>query len=165
MGSRGPVPKRSDQRLGHRAKSEVDVIDRPDAGFASPPPKAHEDWHPVARRMFESLAESGQSRFYEASDWALAVFVAESMSRDLKPQFLGFKGIGEGAQQPYFGAIPLKGASLAAYLKAMSNLLVTEGDRRRVALELQQGPVTDEDDAASVTALAGWRERLADGAS
>ena len=45
--------------------------------------------HPAARRWFESLAESGQSAFYEPSDWATAYVLAETMSRELRPRVVG----------------------------------------------------------------------------
>lgn len=106
-------------------------------------PKAKSTWHPVAKRWFESLAESGQAQFYEPSDWAVAELVAESMSRDLQPQVIGFTEEGEVIKE----RIPLKGASLQGYLKAFTQLLVTEGERRRVQLELErpkpEGEVAD----------------------
>jgi hypothetical protein len=111
----------------------------------------------VARNWYDSLALSGQSRFYEPSDWALAYLLAESISMDFSQQVVGFTEK-DGA---IFGVIPLKGASLSAYLKAMSSLLVTEGDRRRSRVELERGAVVDEDEAASVTALADFQSKLA----
>jgi len=43
----------------------------------------------------------------------------------------------------------------------MSSLLVTEGDRRRSRVELERGAAVDEDEAASVTALADFQSKLA----
>lgn len=160
MGSRGPVPKRSNQRLGHRAKADVESVTSAPAAPSVGAPDADPSWHPVASRWFESLAQSGQSRFYEPSDWSTACLVAESMSRDLNPQFVGFAQTGRDTTEPEFASIPLKGASLAAYLKAMSNLLVTEGDRRRAALELQRTVAVDEDEVAAVASLDAYRAQL-----
>jgi hypothetical protein len=137
-GSRGPVPKRSDQRRRHSPSDALTVNAEAAAEVEVPP--ADEAWHPVARRWFESLAESGQSAFYEPSDWATAQLLAESMSRDLLT--------GE----------PVRGAALAAWLKGMSSLLVTEGDRRRVQVELIR-PSGEEGDA-DVSELAEYRRRL-----
>jgi hypothetical protein len=147
MGARGPVGKRSDQRLGHRAKAEMDEVDKIPATPVRPTsPEPEEKWHPLAKRWYESLAASGQSVFYEPSDWATAVLIAESISRDLKPQFVG---LNEESGEPIFESIPMKGASLAGYLKAMTALVVTEGDRRRAGIELQRGTGTDEDEEAA----------------
>lgn len=160
MGTRGPVPKRTGQKLGHRAKSEAEAVDRSPGADLVSVPDGDKEWHPVALAWFESLKVSGQSRWYEPSDWAAAVLVAESISRDLKPQFVGFAFTEKDQQEPVYESIPLKGASLAAYLKAMSNLLTTEGDRRRAALELQRRVSVDEDEAAAVASLDAYRAKL-----
>lgn len=142
MGTRGPVPKRSDRRLGHVTKAEVEAVTHASAGSVPPVPEADPEWHQVAQAWFRSLSESGQSQFYEASDWATARYVAEGMSRNL-----------EGGR---FSA-----QLFAAVNSAMSNLLVTEGDRRRVRLELQRGgagPVGPE-----VPSLEDYRARLTGG--
>lgn len=142
MGSRGPVPKRSDRRLGHVTKAEQEAVTRAPAAAAPTAPAPDEDWHPVAQEWFRSLAGSGQSQFYEASDWATARYVAEGMSRNL-----------DGGR---FSA-----QLFAAVNSAMSNLLVTEGDRRRVRLELQRGESGPE--RANVPSLEDYRARLTGG--
>lgn len=160
MGSRGPVGKRSDQKLGHRAKSETENVTKAPAAPTVSPLEPDEEWHPVARQWFDSLAASGQSRFYEPSDWATAYLIAESMTRDLKPQFVGFAQTGRDTTEAEFQTIPLKGASLAAYLKAMGNLLVTEGDRRRAQLELQRTHEVDADEQAADEATNVYRAKF-----
>jgi hypothetical protein len=156
MAARGPVPKRSSER--RRTNKPVDgaKITTAPAAKTVVAPVADDAWHKVALTWYDSLALSGQSRFYEPSDWATAFLIAESISRDLSPQVVGFTEK-EGA---ITATIPLKGASLSAYLKAMSSLLVTEGDRRRSRVELERGAVVDEDEAASVTALADFQSKL-----
>lgn len=152
-GAGGPVPKRSDQR--RRQNKPAVPITRGRAEEVEIP-EADENWHPVARRWFDSLARSGQSFYYQDSDWATAVLIAESMSRDLKPQVVGITEEGE----PVRAVIPLKGASLSAYLKAMTVLLVTEGDRRRLRLELERNDEPQES-GSEVTELDSFRSRLA----
>nr|WP_052809999.1 hypothetical protein [Streptomonospora alba] len=82
--------------------------------------------------------------------------IAESTSRDLCPQVVGTTDDGEILRD----AIPLKGASLSAYLKAMTSLLVGEGDRRRARVELPRGKTTDEDEEAAVVALDEYQRRF-----
>lgn len=138
MGSRGPVPKRSDQRRRRNKSGETERVES--AGRAvQPDPDG--GWHPVAVRWFESLGESGQAIFYEASDWATAYLLAESISREL--------GSGEAPS----------GASLSAWLKGMSSLLVTEGDRRRMRLELEATPEVDPAEEDAVARLDDHRKR------
>lgn len=152
MGERGPVGKRVDQRHGHRSEAE-NAVDRAPGGSVAKPPPAKKNWHPIARSWYRSLAKSGQHHFYEASDWATAVLIAESISRDLNPQVVG---IAEKTGEVVKDEIPLKGASLAAYLKAMGNLLVTEGDRRRMRVELDK-PHSEE--APDVSWIEDFRRR------
>lgn len=157
MGARGPVGKRSDQRHGHRTKAELESVDHAPAAANVAGPPANSRWHATAKRWYESLSASGQSVYYEPSDWATAYLIAESISRDLKPQFVG---VNEQTGEPILQTIPMKGASLAAYLRAMTALLVTEGDRRRARLELERQAQADEDEDAAVTALDAYRQRI-----
>lgn len=135
MGSRGPVPKRKSQT---RRRNKKDVQEAPagapsaEAGLTDYQ-KINPRWHPIARQWFRSLRESGQSRFYEPSDWMLAQIIAESMSREFNPQNAITKnGIVK-------VILPPKSASLTVWLQAMTALLATEGERRRAQLELQHG--------------------------
>lgn len=156
MGSRGPVPKRTDQR--RRTNQPVTPVAKPAAGVRSSGeiPEADDGWHQVSKSWYASLAKSGQSVFYEPSDWALAFLIAESMSRDLSPQFVGITEQGDSVME----TIPLKGASLSAYLKAMNALLVTEGDRRRMSVELQKPKPADPDEQRAGATITDLRARL-----
>jgi hypothetical protein len=132
------------------------------AGGSSPDgiPEPDANWHEAAKRWYLALRNSGQSAFYEASDWAFAWITAESLSRDLKPQVVG---IVEETGEVVRAIIPMKGASLAAYLKAMTALLATEGDRRRAGIELERaGDGKDgAEQPADVPSLDDYRKRLA----
>lgn len=156
MGERGPVPKRSTQRRRTNKGSKPQIAP---AAAAAVIPKPSSTWHRAALAWYRSLQDSGQSKFYEASDWAVAWLIAESISRDLKPQVVG---INELTGKPVRAMIPMKGASLAAYLKAMNSLLVTEGDRRRARLELERGGADDGDtERPDVPSLDAYRTRFA----
>ena len=156
MGARGPVPKRSTQR--RRVNKPATPVTKSAAAKKVAIPKADPKWHAAAKAWYGRLKDSGQAVYYEPSDWALAWLVAESISRDLKPQVIG---INEQTGKPVFAVVPMKGASLAAYLKAMSALLVTEGDRRRAGIELERAGA--ETDAAhdDVPSLDDYRARFA----
>jgi hypothetical protein len=118
MGQRGPLPKRSDQRHGHGSKAAQEAVTKARGTAAVEQPAGDPDWHPIARDWYASLAVSGQSAFYQPSDWQTARFVAESMDRNLRAGRFS-------AQQ------------FAATMSAMTELLTTEGARRRARLELQ----------------------------
>lgn len=154
-GAGGPPPKRSDQR--RRTNKPAKEPTKAKGAARVPVPRADPKWHPVAKRFFNSLGRSGQAIFYEPSDWAAAYVLAESMSRELAHQPVV---VGERVEMH---AVPPKAASVAAWLKGMTALLATEGDRRRAALELQRdlggepGEPGDDDDVAQ---FADYRDRL-----
>lgn len=137
MGSRGPVPKRSTERRRRNKDSQITATVKTAGPVKAPP--ASKDWHPIARSWYRSLKESGQSQFYEPSDWAAAKYVAEVMSRHLareQPSAQLFTGI----------------------WSALTDLLTTEAARRRVRMEVERGD--DEPEDAGVTALDEYRRAL-----
>jgi len=134
----GPVPKRSSERRRRNKSGDVESVDF--GGVVEQPP-AHESWHRIAREWYESLAESGQAQFYEPSDWRTAQYVAEAMSRNLESG-------------------RFSGQLFAAVMSAMTDLLTTEGSRRRARLEIERGEVVEEQ---PVTAISEYRKRLAGG--
>lgn len=156
MGARGPAPKRADQRHGHRSEADQDAITKASAGEVEIP-EPDKNWHPIAKRWFAGLAKSGQSVFYEQSDWDFAYLVAESLSRDLKPQVIGMN---PETGKPVRATIPLKGASLSAYLKAFTDLLMTETARRRAGVELERTGKGDSEEAGDVSWIDDARRRL-----
>lgn len=140
MGARGPIGKRSDQRLGHRSAEEQAATVKAPAGECARVPSADRSWHPIARGMFESLAKSGQSHFYEASDWQTARLAAEVTSQMLQ-------------------ADKVSAMLLSAVDGMWSRLLMTEADRRRLKIELEK-PKADTAAEAAVSYLDDARKRL-----
>lgn len=130
-GRGGPVPKRAQDR---RRRNKVD-IDTVEVLGEVPVPPADDEWHPLALEWYESLAKSGQSRYYEPSDWATARYIAEAMTRNLcNPR---------GFSDKLFSAV----------LSGMGNLLTTEGERRRVRMEIERSATAPAPKLASVTPI------------
>jgi len=136
VGARGPVPKRADMRVRH-VKSEdvpakvsaIGVVRKPDdLGFDDP--------HPLTSEYWVSLHNSAQSRFFEESDWTHCKTVLHFLDMQLKSSR-------PGAQM------------LQALFKELGDLLVTEGARRRLRLEIERAEVSE---AVDVAAL--FREKL-----
>lgn len=148
----GPPPKRSEQRRRVNVPAAGEPTKVPGATDVRPP-RADSKWHPIAKRWFNALGKSGQARFYEPSDWAMAYVVAESMSQEFKPRpmAVGFE-IQHVAQPP-------RANMVATWLRACATLMVTEGDRRRLALELQRPKAEEGED--DVAWLDDARTRLA----
>jgi len=76
--------------------------------------------HPIAEQWYESLKQSGQSRFYEPSDWQSARMLTHEMGRMLN-------------------AGRVSAQTLAAVWSAMGDMLSTEAARRRVRMEIERG--------------------------
>lgn len=118
LGSRGPVPKRSDERI-RRNKDEVEITKIDAAGQVDQPPLDLDDPHPMIVDFWDSLGESAQSRFYEPSDWQFARFTlhfADGLVKSGRPS----------------------SQMLAAVNSALNDLLVSEGQRRRVRMEIER---------------------------
>src|SRR6266516_1785318 len=129
----GPIPKRSTQR---RRRNFVNITHAL-SGDEIAIPDAPAEWHPIARQWYESLQKSGQRIFYENSDWAQAFYIAEAMSRSLD-------------------APRLSGNLFAAVIAATHELLVTEGARRRMRVELERAAADHETPVA--VAMAEYRQ-------
>ena len=135
----GPLPKRAAQR---RRRNQPDREVTSAAGAVDvtmPEPDA--SWHPAALAWYRSLAESGQSVWYQPSDYATAWVLAEVLSRALE------------RPRPF-------GLLIQAWASGAAELLATEGSRRRVRVELERSGGPDADAEAAVSALDEYRKRL-----
>lgn len=171
MGARGPTGKRSEEQLGHSPRKvdtvEIDLNQTIVRVVNRPVPD--EKWHHIAKMVFDSFEQSAQVVYYEPTDWAQAYIFCESLSRDLSPQVVG---VGEGHYdtvaeeyvpgEVHMAVIPLKGGSLSAYLKAMSNLLMTETDRRRTGIEIKRAAFYEQTSElpTGVANIAAYRQDL-----
>jgi hypothetical protein len=141
MGTRGPIPERSEARRRRNKTDGPELIQAPNGTPDNLPddlPDPDPDWHPIATKWFLSLRESGQAAFYQPSDWATAHYAAELMSRGLDSDR------------------PPNGQYVAALNSLMSSLLTTEGDRRRARMELERK--APERPLAAVTPMDAYRD-------
>lgn len=132
----GPIPKRSDQRRRRNASSQVDSVAV--AGPVDVPKLALTDVHPIAADMYRSLTESGQSRYFEPSDWQRARLMCEMVSRLLN-------------------AGKLSSMLYTAIQQDMNSLLFTEGERRKVRMEIERGAADTSEQDARVSQMAAYR--------
>lgn len=138
MGATGPVPKRSDQVRRNNNKAAVEKVEMEGTVTV---PKPNPKWHTAARKLWDSLPESGQSRYYEPSDWALAWFLMDDLSH-------------------YLRSHSRQGVKLSALMSGLSTLLVSEGDRRRVRMEIERAGSSTEpaEDDPTVAIMADYRK-------
>lgn len=141
MGTRGPVPKREESRQ-RRNQKETPTVKAPGAEEVSVP-EADPAWHPIAKRVWDAAVVSGQARFYEPSDWAVLFSLMDDLS-------------------DYKMADRRSGQMLQTIMSSLSSLLLTEGDRRRLQIELAR-PSAEVLEDAGVAEMKKWRERLASG--
>ncbi|MFR9906878.1 hypothetical protein ACL1I6_12465 [Corynebacterium striatum] len=85
------------------------------------------------------MKESGQAVFYEPSDWQTARLLAEVMSQALNS--------GE----------PVKASTLAEFNRGAAALMTTEGERRRLRVELQAAESGAKDEETT-SVLASYKE-------
>lgn len=170
MGTRGPIPKREDSRR-RRNKPATETIKanakpaprspagepaakavpdapaqsklsarhfNPDGSVKAPP--ASKDWHPMATRIWHAAVVSGQARFYEPSDWAVFYSLMDDLSH-------------------YKRATKRPAVLLQTIMSSLTSLLLTEGDRRRLQIELKR-PDKDDEAAEDVTVMDEWRQKL-----
>lgn len=159
----GPVGKRDSERR-RRNKPAIETVTVDIADLIQRDielPEADPDWEPLTHAYWESFASSGQAMFYEPSDWMTAYMLMEVLDRHLKPQDIRTGEIRpaqqEGGEVEYvFTAkiIPIPGNVLSSILKGMTSLMATEGDRRRLKIELER--------RAAMEAAAGGEATVTD---
>jgi hypothetical protein len=95
----------------------------------------------MAVEWYESLSDSGIAAFYERSDWATAMIVAEELTH-------------------YFNTSTSRRSAqmLTALFSMMTSLGATEGDRRRMRIELEKPK--PEIQSVGVTELANYKSKL-----
>lgn len=140
----GRTPKPENERLGHGSVTHEDPRyltttrgQRSARGF--PIPEASQRWHATARSWYNSLKLSGQSSFFEPSDWATAVAAAEMYDRFLRTD---------------------NASILAQFVRLTERLGCTELDRKRGRIELVSGGVKDEDKERAAETVISWRSHL-----
>lgn len=136
---RGPVPKHSSERVGHaRGKAEDIAITRGEAREVKWP-AADRAWSKRAKELYRSAKDSGQADFYQQSDVAQLRFLLDQVT--------------------YYEAQPARSAMMLQVIMAtLNSLLFTEGERRRVRVELDKADTSAVD--AQVVAINSYKDKL-----
>lgn len=131
MGRRGPVPKTNEQRQRRNKESRLQEI----VAIAPSPaaqPERNPDWSYTANMMWDAMAVSAQARFYQPTDWAVGYFLCNTVT--------AFEQAGSS-----------NGQMVASILSGCSSLMFTEGERRRVGVQLVSGTEDQTDHASEVS--------------
>lgn len=139
MGVYGPIPKRSEERI-RRNKPDVPIEKLPIWGTVEVPELGLDEPHQLVVDLYRGMSESAQSKYFEPSDWhyaRLALHFTDKLLKSPRPS-------------PQM---------LASVTSMLTELLVSEGARRRVRIEVERsesgGEVLDVADL--------FRQRLAQG--
>lgn len=136
----GPVPKRSDQRR-RRNKQEGPELVRIDVSSpARQAPETPGSWHPLVKEWFESLKLSGQAVFYQPSDWVSAKIAGQMLSDAL------------------LSGEPVKANLLSEFNKMAADLMTTEGQRRKLRIELTNKDTKSKPGAESDSIMDDYRK-------
>ena len=112
----GPMPKRvEERRRRNKVPGETLVPMEGEVVVPELPAGTHE----IARDWYESLKHSGQSQYFEPSDWAAARYVAAVMTKNLTARRF--------SAQHFVGV-----------WAAMTDLLSTEEARRKAKIQVQR---------------------------
>jgi len=126
--SPGPIPNRSSDLSRSR---DANRGDRPDLkkgeSLEANIPEADPEWGRVATIVWNSLLNSGHRAFFEESDWAYAYWVCVQIDRHDKDP--GARGSAQ---------------NMATISQAMTNLMMTEAERRRARIELEKPKPAEE---------------------
>lgn len=138
MGARGPVPNRTEDLARDRSRKGGDV--QPVTKGVRRPvtwPAADPNWHEIATMVWDGAQNSGQADFYQQSDIAMLYSLCEELSN-------------------YKNANRRSGQMFQAIMSAMTELILTEGARRRVRVELDSAP--EEPPDFRLIALSDYRD-------
>ena len=141
----GPMPKRSTERT-RRNKPENEGGITLSKGLAQGgeqfPAKRH--WEKLTKDWYAAVGKSGMAEYYEQSDWAMVLIIAEELDAYYK------EAAKPGGKR--------SAMMLATIFSAMESLGVTEGERRRMRIELEKP--SEPETPASVVAIDGYRDAL-----
>jgi hypothetical protein len=143
----GPIGKRSDQLI-RRNIPEVPVDKITAIGKVSIPELGIEGAHPLVSDLYDSLKESAQNKYYEPSDWQMARLALYALNEELTATYQS------GDSRPIS---PMK---LQVINQMFSQLMMTEGERRRARLEIDRvsNPSGDEGKVVSISDM--FKHRL-----
>jgi len=142
-GFTGPIPKRSEELI-RRNTPDVEIDKVTAIGPVTIPPLNIPDAHPFVTEIYESMKKSAQKKYYEPTDWAYAKTTLHFLNKLL--------------WNPQPSAMMLSSVN-----SMLTSLLLTEGDRRRVRIEVERKAT--QGDASVIPISEVYRQRLDEAAN
>ena len=114
----GPVPTRAEERI-RRNKPEFPITKIEAVGVVEQPELGLPDAHPIVVDLWKAAGESAQAKYYEPTDWQFLRFnlhFANKLLEHTRPSAQLFQAVNS----------------------AFGDLLISEGARRRVRIEVER---------------------------
>ena len=118
--TRGPVPKRSSQRRRTNHDTPIEKVRNVSTGVPEPADPA---WQVSVQELWTALGDSPMSQYYTPADWAFAWLTCDILTEALTTR----------NQQTGM----LNASMLTACMANLARLGTTEGDRRRIRMEVE----------------------------
>lgn len=138
--SPGPIPKRSEARTRRNKTSEGGIALKKGVALEYTPRPADPDWDDAVANLYESLFRSGMAAYYQQTDAEYAWLICSEFSE-------------------YRNSTRKSAVMFAGLISSLAGLGVTEGERRRIQIELDP-EVVDTTDSPEVVSMNSWKERL-----
>lgn len=151
-GKPGPPPKRAAERERRNVPATGEAIELTPEDLAKlpfdvellvEPPDPADYWEHPAKQLYEATLRDPARVWMGPVDWAAHWLICESIHRDLAPQYVA---LAEGGMELETGEkiadrvvrerIPIKGSSLAAYMKWFGMVGIGEGSRLALRREV-----------------------------
>lgn len=131
------LPNRTDDLTpaGQRKRKERGTTVARGKSIPATIPEPDPQWCKAARMVWDSMLTSGGAAYFESSDYAVLHLTADQIDH------LYQQG---GRRSPEY---------LRVIMQTLGSLLATEGDRRRLRIELQNAPDDDDDFLAGLDDL------------
>jgi hypothetical protein len=140
------IPKRTEQLIRRNIPDvpveKITVIGQvpiPDLDIVNP--------HPLVVDLYDSLKVSAQNKFYEPSDWQTARVAMYTLNQQLTATYK------DGSPRM------ISAVTLQVINQMFSQLMMTEGERRRARLEIER-QVTGSGDAEVLTMADHFKKRF-----
>lgn len=136
MGTRGPIPKRPEQRRRRNQTDEVPVVEVESSFTGSAFVEPNPQWSKKVMQLWDAALESAHTLYYEPSDWAQLYAVLDDYNAG--------------------GGKPSAGVLKEVYA-ALGDLLFSEGARRRASV-ITTRDNTDQFEESSVAEIQKYME-------
>lgn len=127
MSVTGPIPERSENRI-RRNKPDTPIEKITAIGLVEVPELGNIHYrgeiHQLVEDLWDGMTESAQAKYFEPSDWQFARLTLFALNQEIVSAQHANKPIGA--------------MKLSALNQMMTQLLLTEGERRRVRIEVER---------------------------